>query len=86
MRAHPLRREVGRQARGGDQAEIRELRLKQDMRRITPSSAARSRTSEAVRRGCDAAPTGEAFPHSGRRKPSVTTVEDVKKELDEMGG
>ena len=32
----------------------------------------------------DVAPTGEAFPHSGRRKPSVTTVEDVKKELDEM--
>ena len=32
----------------------------------------------------DVAPTGEAFPHTGRRAHSVTTVKDVKQELDDM--
>ena len=62
--------------------EIRELSLKQNMadHAVIGGKIADMKLYDAA----DVAPTGEAFPHSGRRKPSVTTVEDVKKELDEM--
>ena len=61
---------------------LRELRIKQAMKdhAVIGGKIPDMNLYDAA----DVAPTGEAFPHTGRRAHSVTTVKDVKQELDDM--